>query len=106
MNENVAAFFERYEADEAMRERVRAAVECYPGSLEIREPLVREVLLPEAEALGLGFTTDELLAYEQELWTKRHGDEAADADEIDDEDEEYWILCRGWYSDEASFCGD
>ena len=38
--ENVMEFFARYDDDEALRERVRLAEEYYPGSLELREPLV------------------------------------------------------------------
>ena len=56
-------FFARYDDDEALRERVRLAEEYYPGSLELREPLVEAVLLPIAAELDLPFTVGERRAY-------------------------------------------
>ena len=53
MIENAVAFFEQYKTDEALRARVQAAVDAYPGSLEIREALVEHTLLPIARELGL-----------------------------------------------------
>ncbi len=37
MNENVTKFFERYEADAALRDKVAAAEAAYPGSVELRK---------------------------------------------------------------------
>ena len=71
MTENVTKFFEKYDADPALRARVEEAVACYPGSLEIRESLVEAVLLPIADELGLPFTVDELRAYETRLKLSR-----------------------------------
>ena len=62
MIENAEKFFARYQTDEALRARVKEALDCYPGSFEIREPLVEEVLLPIARDLGLDFTVSELRA--------------------------------------------
>ena len=59
MSENVSRFFERYASDSALRSRIEEAVACYPGSLEVRESLVKAVLLPVAEELGLPFTVEE-----------------------------------------------
>ena len=39
MKENVGKFFEIYASDPAVRGRVEANVEAYPGSYEIREAL-------------------------------------------------------------------
>lgn len=55
LNVNVCKFFEIYDSDEALRERIRMAEENYPGSLELREALVEDILLPVAEELGLPF---------------------------------------------------
>ena len=64
MNENVIKFFERYESEPELRDRVKLALDFYPGSLEIRESVVKNVLLPIAEAEGLAFTIDDLRKYE------------------------------------------
>ena len=50
MIENAVAFFEQYKTDETLRAKVQAAVDAYPGSLEIREALVEHALLPIARA--------------------------------------------------------
>ena len=53
---NVDKFFEIYDADPALQARVQQAMDCYPGSLEIRDVMTEHVLLPVAEELGLPFT--------------------------------------------------
>lgn len=106
MKDNVKAFFDIYDSDPALRERVRAAEEVYPGSLEIREALAEAVLLPEAEKLGLSFTVDELRGYEEALWEENHQDVELTEENMTIEDEKhYWLLGRGWSNDEARFCG-
>lgn len=57
---NVDKFFELYDADPALQARVQQAMDCYPGSLEIRDVMTEHVLLPVAEELGLPFTLKEL----------------------------------------------
>ena len=103
MIEHVKAFFERYDADPALRQRLSDAEALYPGSLEIREAVVSYALLPIAGEQGLDFTVEELRAYEEELWEYRHSDEGAD--DADDE-ARYWLMGRGWGGDEGRFCGD
>lgn len=100
MLDNAAAFFERYKTDEALRERVREAVDAYPGSLEIREALVEAALLPIARELGLEFTIAELRAYETRVKMSRlnKSDEEYFAS-IEDE-EGFWLLDNGWDYDE------
>ena len=49
---NVDKFFEIYDADPALQARVQQAMDCYPGSLEIRDVMTEHVLLPVAEELG------------------------------------------------------
>lgn len=107
MNENVIKFFERYDADEALRSRVAEAEANYPGSLEIREALCESVLLPIAQEVGLPFTLDDLRKYETR---KKLARATQDVDkwlaEPDDGGDSYWLLDRGWSDDEAKFCGD
>ena len=67
MIEHAEAFFARCAEDEALRERLREAEENYPGSLEIREAVVEDVLLPIARELGFDFTLEELRTYETRL---------------------------------------
>lgn len=100
MKENVGRFFEIYDTDSSLRERIRQAEAMYPGSLEIREALVRAVLLPEAEKLGLEFTVEELRAYETVKKLRRSSEPDEDLDDF----EGYWLLERGWTNDESRFC--
>lgn len=94
MNENVTKFFELYEADEALRERVERALALYPGSLEIREAVAAHVLLPVAAELGLPFELSDLRKYETRKKLRRNvGDETSP--DID-EGEDYWLLDHGW----------
>ncbi len=102
MNDNVIKFFQRYDNDPAMQERVMAAEAAYPGSLEIREALVEAVLLPEAKELGLEFTVADLRAYETRLKTACLRAETPE-DQVDEE-RSYWLLDRGWTNDESRFC--
>lgn len=106
MSENVSLFFERCEAEPALKARISEAVAAYPGSLEVRESLVEAVLLPIAEAEGLPFTVQELRAYETRLKLSRIKPdvqiEEGEADE-DEDFEGYWLLDRGWEHDESIF---
>ena len=106
MSDNVSRFFERYEADPALKARVERAVACYPGSLEVRESLVEAVLLPVAEELGLPFTVRELRAYETGKKLSRAKPDVPIEEGEEDEDadfEGYWLLDRGWENDESIF---
>lgn len=108
MKEHVAAFFEKYEADEALRARIDEAVACYPGSLEIRESLVEAVLLPVAAELGLPFTVEELRAFETRKKLSRVKPDVPIGEGEEDEDEDfegYWLLDRGWENDPSAFKG-
>ena len=101
MRENVGKFFERYAEDEALRRRIAEAQNNYPGSLEIREAVVEAVLLPEAAALGLDFTVQELRAYETRKKLEASRDGAVS--DTDEDFEGYWLLDRGWENDEEIF---
>ena len=106
MTENVSLFFERCEAEPALKQRIQEAVAAYPGSLEVRESLVEAVLLPIAEAEGLPFTLQELRAFETKKMLSRIKPdvqiEEGEADE-DEDFEGYWLLDRGWENDESAF---
>lgn len=107
MNENVAVFFERYENEQSLRDRVKLALDCYPGSLEVRESVVKNVLLPIAREEGLDFTVDELRKYETRKKMKKA---VMDNDEWlameDDGGDDFWLLDHGWSNDESRFCGE
>ena len=105
MNENVVKFFELYDSDPELRARVQAAEDAYPGSIEIREYVVEDVLIPIAEEMGLGFTLTDLKKYETKL-KFQHSTEPAikEGDEVNLP--VYWLMDRGWQNDEAVFCGD
>ena len=106
MSENVSRFFERCASDSALRSRIEEAVACYPGSLEVRESLVKAVLLPVAKELGLPFTVEELRAYETRKKLSRIKPDVPIEEGEEDEDadfEGYWLLDRGWEHDESVF---
>ena len=105
MNENVVKFFEIYNADEALRQRLLDAEANYPGSIEIRENVVEEVLLPVAKEMGFEFTVMDLFVYESRLKNEMHQDEEIDPDAEDDETT-FWLVDHGWTNAESKFCGD
>lgn len=98
MYENVEKFFAVYDSDPALRARLDAAEQAYPGSLEIREAVVQAVLLPVAEELGLPFSLLDLKVYETRKKAERHRDVALTEEELARpiEDERYWLLNHGW----------
>ena len=55
INLNVVKFLKQYDSDPELRRKVADAEAAYPGSLEIREAVVEDVLIPIAEEMGLGF---------------------------------------------------
>ena len=99
MIENVIKFFELYSKDEVLRKRVMDAEAMYPGSLEIREAVVEDVLLPIAKDIGLEFDIKALRKYETRLKMSKV---TMDDDEWlameDDGGAAYWLLDRGWES--------
>ena len=104
MNENVAKFFELYNADPALRQRISEAEAAYPGSLELRDALVTEILLPIAQELGLAFTLRDLRVYETKLSAQRAPNREMTAAELEnDEEYSYWLAGRGWSYDNYLF---
>lgn len=100
MIEHAEAFFARNEEDEALRERLRLAEESYPGSLEIREAVVEDVLLPIAAELGYTFTVEELRTFETRRKLKNaRPDLPVEEDEEPEEPTRYWLLDHGWTYD-------
>ena len=94
---NVERFFERYEAEPALREKVETALAVYPGSLELRESVVENVLLPTAAEEGLPFTVKELRAYEtRKKLQNRKEDVPIEEDEPLEDPPTYWLLESGW----------
>ena len=51
--DNVSKFFDAISSDEELSRRIETALANYPGSLEMREFLVEDILFPIAEELGL-----------------------------------------------------
>ncbi|MBQ3210811.1 MAG: hypothetical protein IJB09_04895 [Oscillospiraceae bacterium] len=99
MIENVIKFFELYNKDEALRKRVLDAEAMYPGSLEIREAVVEDVLLPIAKDIGLEFDISDLRKYETRLkMSKVTMDDEEWIAMDDDGGAAYWLLDRGWES--------
>ena len=106
MTDNAGRFFELYDSDEALRERVKKAVEEYPGSLEIREALVENTLIPIAEELGLGFTVGELRAYETRKKLGKLGMSDEEYFATVENDEGFWLLDNGWEYEDGVFASD
>ena len=106
MKENVEKFFSLYNADPALKQRIKDAEAAYPGSLELREPLVEAVLLPVARELGLEFSIRELQDYETEHYARRHRDVELTEEDLaaPDEEPEYWLIHHGWSHDDSVFC--
>ena len=100
--EIVEKFFERLSEDEELKEKLDKAVAMYPGSLEIREALCLETLLPVAEEAGYPFDISDLRKYETRIKMRHNLDVEIDPDEPDEEIT-YWLLDRGWTDDEAKF---
>ena len=100
MLDNAVKFFEKFKNDEALRTQVREALEAYPGSLEIREALVENVLLPIARALELDFTVEELRAYETRKKMSRLSMSDEEYFDSAEDEEGFWLLDNGWEYDE------
>lgn len=106
MKENVEKFFALYNADPGLKKRVKDAEAAYPGSLELREPLVEAVLLPVARELGLEFSIKELQDYETAHYARLHRDVELTEEDLaaPDDETEYWLIHHGWFHDDSIFC--
>ena len=108
MIENAEKFFDRYARDEELRRRVLEAEAMYPGSLEIREAVVEDVLLPIAAELGLPFTLADLRAFEtrHKLKNAPKADEPILEGEPIEDPVDYWLLDKGWTYDYEGAIGE
>ena len=106
MKENVEKFFALYNSDPGLQKRVKGAEAAYPGSLELREPLVEAVLLPVARELGLEFSIRELQDYETAHYARLHRDVELTEEDLaaPDDETEYWLIHHGWSHDDSVFC--
>lgn len=101
-SENVVKFFELYDNDPELQKRLTELELAYPGSLEIREYVVEDVLLPVAKEMGLEFSLYDLRKYETAMKLRRGLDVPVNPDEPDTE-YKYWLLDRGWTNDDSIF---
>ena len=106
MKENVEKFIALYNSDPGLKKRVKDAEAAYPGSLELREPLVEAVLLPVARELGLAFSIRELQDYETAHYARLHRDVELTEEDLaaPDDETEYWLIHHGWSNDDSVFC--
>lgn len=105
LNLNVIKFLQQYDNDPELRAKVEQAEMMYPGSLEIRESVVEDVLIPIAEEMDLGFTLMDLYNYERQLKHERSRDVELTEEELKAADKEYhyWLVDKGWENDESCF---
>ena len=102
MIENIEKFYKLLSEDTSVAKRLEDARNAYPGSWEIREPFIRETMLPLAEELGLGFTIEELRKYETRMKVMNSRD-IEDASDSVPEPVIYQLLDRGWETDRSVY---
>ncbi len=102
MVENIEKFYKLLSEDASVAKRLEDAQNAYPGSWEIREPFIRETMLPLAEELGLGFTIEELRKYETRLKVMNSRDVEDESDSIPDPPV-YQLLDHGWETDSSVY---
>lgn len=101
-SEDVRRFMELFDSSPELQTAYAEAEAGYPGSLEIRETVVEEVLLPFAKERGFDFTLTDLRKYETRLLLQTHRDVEQDPNEPDDE-HRFFLLEHGWTNDESIF---
>ena len=94
----VSQFMALYQSDPDLQEKFAQAEAAYPGSLDIREAVVEEILLPLAKEAGFSFTVEDLRSYETAVYLDKHRDEEQDPDAPDD-DTIFFLLDRGRTND-------
>ncbi len=102
MVENIEKFYKLLSEDASVAKRLEDAQNAYPGSWEIREPFIRETMLPLAEELGLGFTIEELRKYETRLKVMNSRDVEDESDGVPDPPV-YQLLDHGWETDSSVY---
>lgn len=103
--ENAEQFMTLFEQSEELQKQYYEREAAYPGSIEIREYVVEDVLIPFAAEQGFSFTLEDLRKYETRIKLRNHKDVEIDPNEPDD-DTHYFLLDHGWTNDESKFCGD
>ena len=99
--EAVRQFMTLFQKDPSLQEKYARAEASYPGSLDIREAVVEELLLPLAAEAGFFFTVEDLRAYETDVYLEKHRDEEQNPEDPDDETV-FFLLDRGWTNDAAA----
>lgn len=94
----VSQFMALYQSSPQLQEKYAQAEAAYLGSLDIREAVAEEILLPLAEEYGFSFTVEDLRRYETAVYLEKHRDEEQDPDAPDD-DTVFFLLDRGWTND-------
>ena len=102
MVENIEKFYAMLKEDPELARRLEEAQNAYPGSWEIREPFLKETMLPLAEEVGLPFTIEELRSYETRLKVRSSRDVEDDSEGVP-EAVIYQLLDRGWETDPSLF---
>ena len=93
---NVEQFFLLSKEDLSVQKKLSEGLAAYPGSLEVREAVAENVLLPVAEEYGLPFSLEDLRTYETERKLRN-----LEEGEPTEDEEEYWLLDRGWEWDKT-----
>ncbi len=102
MIENIEKFYKLLSDDRSVAKRLEDAQNAYPGSWEIREPFIRETMLPLAEELGLGFTIEELRKYETRMKVMSSRDTEDESGDVP-EPLIYQLLDHGWETSDSVF---
>ena len=99
---NVEQFFLLSKENLSVQKKLSEGLAAYPGSLEVREAVAENVLLPVAEEYGLPFSLEDLRTYETERKLRNlKEDLPLEEGEPTEDEEEYWLLDRGWEWDET-----
>jgi predicted ribosomally synthesized peptide with nif11-like leader len=91
--ENVKAFFEALTKEGSIQKALKEKELVYTGAKDDRNAIVKEVLIPVAEAAGYTFTVDELKEFEQDMQAK--GELSEDELEAVAGGVEDWGICTG-----------
>lgn len=100
--EDAERFFSDYQLSQKMQKEFGELEASWPGSLENREYLVEDVLIPYAVQQGYDFSLSELRRVERRVKMEKYRDVEQDPDEPDDETC-FFLMDRGWFNDESIF---
>lgn len=100
--EDAERFFSDYQLSSEMQGEFRKLEASWPGSIENREYIVEEIVIPYAAEKGYDFSLSELRRAETRVKMRKYRDVEADPDEPDDETY-FFLMDRGWFNDESIF---